>query len=162
MKPPNLFRLTLCRMRSGSFFPVLHRWYAARSKLRKAAEKGIAVDANKVNWELLSSEFEKALAKKREAEEKKLEKAKATAYNAAKKGIETAGMVDYTRAYEYALSMGVDDESARALAKSTTTVARDAAIEKIVKMIFNRRLTRDQAEEYASGLGLSDNDVKET
>ena len=104
---------------------------------------------------------EKALAKKREAEEKKLEKAKATAYNAAKKGIETAGMVDYTRAYEYALSMGVDDESARALAKSTTTVARDAAIEKIVKMIFNRRLTRDQAEEYASGLGLSDNDVKD-
>ena len=42
------------------------QYVAARinSILRKAAEKGIAVDANKVNWELLSSEFEKALAVK--------------------------------------------------------------------------------------------------
>ena len=42
------------------------QYVAARinSILRKAAEKGIAVEANKVNWELLSSEFEKALAVK--------------------------------------------------------------------------------------------------
>ena len=42
------------------------QYVAARinSILRKAAEKGISVNADNVNWELLSTEFEKALAVK--------------------------------------------------------------------------------------------------
>ena len=42
------------------------QYVAARinSILRKAAEKGIAVDTSSVNWELLGSEYEKALAVK--------------------------------------------------------------------------------------------------
>ena len=100
--------------------------------------------------------------RKKEAERlEKEKKAKDAAYKTAKRGLETSATINYEDAYEYAIQMGVDEESAKTLAETTTRVARAAAIDRVVRAIFNRTLTRNQAMEYASGLGLSREDVKE-
>ena len=99
--------------------------------------------------------------KEKEAELQEIEKKKSDAYKAAKRGLEAAGMINYDDAYSYAVDMGVSDADARLLAQTTTRVARSAAIERVVKAIFNRKLTKMQATYYADGLGLSKEDVAE-
>ena len=110
--------------------------------------------------EKIKKENEAALKKEAELLEKQ-EKAKKSIYDTAKRGLEAAGIIDYDEAYKLALEMGVDKDGAKKLATTTTKIARAAAIDRVVRAIVNRTLTKSQTKEYALGLGLSEEDAEE-
>ena len=108
-------------------------------------------------------EEEELLRKKQEAEAEMAQKAEKEAkklYSSVKSRLENANMANYDKAYAYAIEMGLDKENAEKVAKSTTKIAREKAYISVVKAIVNRNFTESQAEEYARGLGLSEEDVK--
>lgn len=99
-------------------------------------------------------------ARKEEAEKQKnFEKAQKSLYDQVKKGLEKSAFVDFDKAFSYATKMGLDEESARSLAKATSDAARNAAINSVTNSIISDRLTMSQAHRYALALGLSEEEA---
>ena len=92
------------------------------------------------------------------AEEKK-ETERKSMLKTARTRLEDSAIIDIERATKLAMDIGLDEADARALAESTTKVARENAISKVLSAIVNKRYTKNQAREYASWLGLSDEDI---
>ncbi len=67
--------------------------------------------------------------------------------------------IDY--AYEKALSAGLTEKEARELAKSATSKTRTTLFRRAVSSIISKTLTKEQATEYASSIGLPEKDVEE-
>ena len=125
----------------------------------KAAEE----DAKRKAEEKAAEEEAKRLEKEAKEESERLakeEKAKKALYNSAKKDLEKAGTINYDEAYNYAMEMGLDKESAERLASTTTKIARDNAIYRVTKAIVDKRLTMNQTRLYAISLGLSEEDAE--
>ena len=127
---------------------------------KKAEEERLKAE-EKAKKEALAEEKKAAeKAEKEKAELLKNEKAeKERRYNDAKKGLEKSGIIDYSKAYSYALGFGLDETSAEYLAKTTTEAARNEAIKKVTHAIISKTLTMKQTKEYALALGLSEEDA---
>lgn len=114
----------------------------AEEKAKAEAEK-IAAEAAKKEQELIKKEAQ--------FKEKLIKNAKAK--------IEAMTTIDYDKAYKYATEMGLDERSAKDIAKSVTDAKRSAAIAKITNAIISKHLTKNQTREYAIMLGLSEKDA---
>ncbi len=128
---------------------------------KKAEEERLKAE-KKAEEERLKAE-EKALekAEKEKAEILKKEEAEAKKkYNDAKSYLEKSAIIDYSKAYSHALEMGLSEEDAAYLAKSTTEAARNAAIIKVTNAIISKTLTMKQTKRYALALGLSEEDAQ--
>ena len=127
---------------------------------KKAEEERLKAE-EKAKKEALAEEKKAAeKAEKEKAELLKNEKTqKEKKYNDAKKGLEKSGIINYERAYSFALEMGLDEDQAAYLAKSTTEVARNEAIQKVTHAIVSKTLTMKQTKRYALALGLSEEDA---
>lgn len=67
--------------------------------------------------------------------------------------------IDY--AYERALSAGLTEAESREIAKSATSKTRTTLFRRAVSSIISKTLTKEQATEYASSIGLPEKDVEE-
>ena len=83
------------------------------------------------------------------------------AFSEAYKGIQSAGIADYEKAYAYAVSAGLGEDGASIVAKLASDSVVKSLKEKIMKEIVSKYLTEAQTMEYARGLGLGEDDAKE-
>ena len=123
---------------------------------------------------------EKRLEEEKKAQENAIKEAKAAAENAAKKEaeilekeekfknklmkeveskIKSLTTIDYNQAYTCAIEMGLDEKNAQSIAKSVTDAKRSSAINQVTEAIISKRLSMNQAKEYAKRLGLSNEDA---
>ncbi|MBQ7333524.1 MAG: hypothetical protein IJW38_04160 [Clostridia bacterium] len=112
------------------------------------------------------AEKEKLAAEKKEKERlekeaKELEKNKNTVLSFAAAN----NVVDFSILYDYAISLGLPENEAKAVAEAGTSRVkekiRNKNIEKTREVIISERLTENQAYTYAKNLGLDENDAKE-
>ncbi len=75
--------------------------------------------------------------------------------------ISKADLFDYDSAYSYAITAGLDEESAAEAARSGLILVRTRFKAAALDRIIDKRLTSVQAKEYAEALGLPPEDVKE-
>ena len=155
-----------------------------RLKEKKKAEEERQKAEKKAEEERLKAEKkaeEERLKAEKKAEEESKKKAENAAKEAAKKekeilereekikkqlekeaeaGIKSMSTIDYNKAYKYAFEIGLDEASAERIAKKVTEARRNDAISKVTNAIISKRLTMNQAKEYASALGLGEEDAK--
>lgn len=77
-------------------------------------------------------------------------------YDAAVKSLEKSGIMNFDKAYEYALELGLSDDDARAAAEKSTSTLIDETRKKIISDIILNRLSSAEAKEYALVLGLDE------
>lgn len=70
-------------------------------------------------------------------------------------------MINYDDAYKHAIGRGMDEESAAALAKQASEIAKKQLREEVGRTVINQNLTPSQAERYALYLGFSEEEAKE-
>ena len=121
----------------------------AKEEARKEAEA-------KKEAEKLAKAEAKANEEKLKAEEKRMTEI----YKKVKEGLSAADYVDYGKAYEYAIGLGLGESDAEYLAKTYTEAARNAKINKVTSAIVSKRYSMNQAREYALTLGLSREDAE--
>ncbi len=111
-------------------------------------------------------EKEKLAAEKKEKERlekeaKELEKNKNTVLSFAAAN----NVVDFSILYDYAISLGLPESEAKAVAESGTASVKEKIrtknIEKTREVIISERLTKNQAYAYAKNLGLDESDAEE-
>ena len=122
---------------------------------KKAAELLAKEEARKEAENLAKAEA-KANDEKLKAEEKRMTEI----YKKVKEGLSAADYVDYGKAYEYAIGLGLGESDAEYLAKTYTEAARNAKINKVTSAIVSKRYSMNQAREYALTLGLSREDAE--
>lgn len=83
------------------------------------------------------------------------------AFSEAYRGIQSAGITNYEKAYAYAVSAGLGEDGASIVAKLASDSVVRSLREKVMKEIVSKYLTEAQAMEYAKGLGLGEDDAKE-
>lgn len=152
----------------------------SRSEYGKTAEalgnfglrdSGYADYINKKASADLTSALQKAKTEKIETSEKnvsdyiqnakELEETNAKMQRSVIKEIERKREINYDRAYEYALDAGLDEKSAETTAKKAIGVARVRLKNDILELIVSERMSKSQTEEYAKGLGLDEEEIKE-
>lgn len=97
--------------------------------------------------------------KEKEENQKAYEKAMNKIYKEVEAEFKASGIVDYDKAYAYARNAGLSEEDAKRLAKTYTDSSRNSKINKVTSAIISKKLTRNQAKEYALVLGLSQEDA---
>ncbi len=97
--------------------------------------------------------------KEKEENQKAYEKAMNEIYKKVEAEFKSSGIVDYEKAYAYARNSGLGEEDAKHLAKTYTDSARNSKINKVASAIISKKLTKNQAKEYALTLGLSQEDA---
>ena len=75
--------------------------------------------------------------------------------------IESAGLLKYGEAYDYAVMMGLNEADASAVAKTGSEIVRKKLKNNVMKLAVNKRFTRTETREYALSLGLSEEDAAE-
>lgn len=128
---------------------------------KKAAELLAKEEAKKESEAKKEAEkLAKAEAKANEEKIKAEEKRMTEIYKKVKEGLSAADYVDYAKAYEYAIGMGLRESDAEYLAKTYTDSARNSKINKVTSAIVSKRYSMNQAKEYALSLGLSKEDAE--
>ncbi len=75
--------------------------------------------------------------------------------------ITASKIIDYDKAYEYAISAGLDDESAAIAAKSASDTAYKNLRNEVLNTIIARNFEESQAREYALAMGLGEYEADE-
>lgn len=107
----------------------------------------------------LEADYSKAEAKNQKGYESYLEAEKQKyqkTYDAAIKSLEKSGIMNFDKAYSYALELGLSDEDARGAAEKSTSMLIDATRKKIISDIILNHLGSAQTKEYALTLGLDE------
>ena len=127
----------------------------------KAEEKAEADRIKKENEAKKEAEkLAEAAEKEKEENRKAYENAMKEIYKRVEEEFKSSGISDYEKAYSYARNMGLSEEDAKHLAKTSTDSARNSKINKVTSAILTKRLTMNQAKEYALTLGLSEEDAQ--
>lgn len=87
--------------------------------------------------------------------------AQQSATRAAADSIRSSGSLDYNTAYQYALSVGLNDENAKAAATEGIGAAKDVLRKKVFALIDAQSLSRPRAIAYALNLGFSEEEANE-
>ncbi len=75
--------------------------------------------------------------------------------------IADAGILDYEKAYKFALEQGLSESSAELAAKNASDSVRRKTRENALKTIIGQNFGRTQALEYSLALGLSESEAEE-
>ena len=74
----------------------------------------------------------------------------------------TSGKIaNYDRAYDYAISSGLTHENAKVIAENATAKVREDLKAKAIDTALNYTLSKEEARQYALGLGLDYEDANE-
>lgn len=92
---------------------------------------------------------------------KEISDADSKAYKNVVNTISNEGIVDYEKAYTYAVNAGLSEENAKLAAETASEIARRNLKQSAMKTIISRYFNTNQAREYALALGLSSEDAKE-
>ena len=87
-----------------------------------------------------------------------MEKDRQKAYDKAVKSIKSDNLTAYDAAYERAISLGLDEESAKKAATEASTAVKQTLRQKLLTEIATKRMTSEATRAYALTLGL-DEDV---
>ena len=69
------------------------------------------------------------------------------------------GFINYDDAYNYAVTVGLSEEDAKAAAKGGSDSAREELKHEVMKAIKNSALTKNEAFNYALGVGLTNEEA---
>ena len=136
---------------------LLRSGYA--SYINDAARKSYADSLSSLNEEYLKIE-----AKNLKGYEKYLEnenRKHLEAYDAAVKSLEKSGIMDFEKAYGYALELGLNEKEARDAAEKTTASLIGETRKKVINDIILKRLGSAEAKQYALNLGLDEETANE-
>ena len=160
----------LAKNKTGSLENAIEDYIKTDSSNKRSYQKeaerleAIRVEEEKKARENAIKEAEKAAEKaaKKEAEIlEKEEKFKTQLMKEIESKIKAMTTIDYNQAYTYAIHMGLDEQNAESIAKSVTEAKRSSAIDQVTEAIISKRLTKNQAMEYAKRLGLSNEDAND-
>ena len=123
----------------------------AYSEMQKSKEKArISLAANEAKNRKGYGEYVAAKAKEAKSD-----------YSKAVKELTDASIMDYDEAFDYALSMGLDEDGADLAAKAANEAVRKKARTSVLSVIVNRRYNYKQTVAYATSLGLSEQEAAE-
>lgn len=130
------------------------------AKEEKEAELKAKEDAKKEKEAIKNAEEIAAKAKKeKEENQNAYNKAMKEIYKKVEEEFKSSAIADYEKAYAYARNAGLSEEDAKHLAKTYTDSARNSKINKVTSAIISKKLTKNQAKEYALTLGLPEEDA---
>lgn len=75
--------------------------------------------------------------------------------------ITSKGLINFDDAYNYAVSIGLTGDDAKAAAKGGSDAARGALKEEIMKTVGKSAFTKNEAYNYSLGLGLTEEEAAE-
>ena len=76
------------------------------------------------------------------------------------KRLQDSMITDYNKVYELAIKLGLSDKDADAVAKVSTETSIKKLSDKAIITVVSKRMTKEQAEKYAEGLGLPKTEVE--
>ena len=89
----------------------------------------------------------------------KMRESEEAAYASVIDKLRSDGITDFDTAYEYAVSVGLSEEAAKAAAESGTGLATRELFQKVLDTIISKSFNAKQAKSYALAAGLSQKDA---
>ena len=83
------------------------------------------------------------------------------AYKSVVTAISNEGIMDYEKAYNYAVGAGLSEDDAKLAAKTASDIVRKSIRQSIIKAIVSKGFNKKQAKDYSLALGLSEAEAEE-